>query len=302
MRVSPSLPAGNAPLLTEDSLNFRKVQEDVKDLLVQCPNALDRLKQCLASLVLPLGDGKFAPLVDHAAFEAAKTIPEFFDLMSPYWNCLSTNLLSLLIGTSGCEPAAVKLAEFEEARASSGHLVLCANKAPKNELRSVHNLPLRKLQSLYPAVFTKTERNATRITAEICKPQLEVGKPQLHVSCYEDITTAICGFFRLPKAALVYAGCSEKPLALCWLVSRDILPYMRSHKGVSGDRLLAEQQITQIAFGDAEFHKCLNLKVFNVLGFNCLCGMVALRDMQYNLIGATFYYLLNFFAPSKAHC
>ena len=169
MRVPQSLPAGNAPLLTEASLNLQKVQENVKDLLVQCPNALERLKQCLGSLVLPLGDGKFAPLVDPVAYEAAKTIPKF---LSPYWNCLSTNLLSLLIEASGCKPAVAKLAEFEEARASSSRLVLCANRAPKNELRSVHKAALRKLQSLYPAVFTNTDRNAARITAAIGKPQL----------------------------------------------------------------------------------------------------------------------------------
>ena len=259
MRVPQSLPAGNAPLLTEVSHNFRKVQEDIKDLLVDCPNALERLKQCLGSLVLPLGDGKVAALVDPSSYEAAKTIPKFFKLMSPHWNCLSTNLLSFLIDASGCESAAVKLAEFEKARARSGPLLFCANRSPKNELRSVHESVLKKLQSLYPAVFTNTEQNAIRITAAI-------GKPQLRVSCYEEVTTAICGFFRLPKAAVVCAGCSEKPLALCWLVSRGLLPYMRSHRGgVSGDRLLAEHQITQIAFGDAEFHKCLSLKVFNDL-------------------------------------
>ena len=277
MGVPQSLAAGDAPLLTEASLDFRKVQKDVKDFLLQCPNALEQLKQCLGSLVLPLGDGNVASLVDPVAYEAAKTIPEFFKLMSPYWNCLSTNLLSLLLDASGCEPAVDKLAEFEEARASSGHLVLGTNRAPKSELRSVHKSPLKKLQSLYAAVCTNTERNTVRITAQ-------VGKPQLHVSCYEEVITAICGFFKLPKAAVVCAGCSEKPLALCWLVSRDLLPYMRSHKGgVSGDRLLAEQQITQIAFGDAEFYKCLNLKVFNVLGIVSAVG-VALPDMQFNLI------------------
>ena len=256
MRGPQSPAAGNAPLLTEASLDFQNMQKDVEDLLVWYPNALEQLKQCLASLVLPLGDGKVASLVHPAAYEAAKTIPEFFKLMSPYWNCLSTNLLSLLVDASGCKPAAVKLAEFEKARASSSHLVLGTNRAPKGELRSVHNSPLKKLQSLYAAVSTNTERNTVRITAG-------VDKSQLHVSCYEEVSTAICGFFKLPKAALICAGCSEKPLALCWLVCRDLLPYMRSHKGgVSGDRLLAEQQITQIAFGDAEFYKCLNLKVY----------------------------------------
>ena len=259
MRVPQSPAAGNVPLLTEVSLNFRKVQKDLEDLFVQCPNALEQLKHCLASLVLPLGDGKVASLVDPVDYEAAKTIPEFFKLMSPYWNCLSTNLLSLLVDASGCEPAVVKLVEFEKARASSGHLVLCRNRTLKCELRSVHNSPLKKLQPLYAAVCTNTERNTVRITAG-------VNKPQLYVSCYEEVTTAICGFFRLPKAALICAGCSEKPLALCWLVSRDLLPYMRSHKGgLSGDRLLAEQQIMQIALGEAEFYKCLNLKVFHFL-------------------------------------
>ena len=258
VRVHPSLATGNAPLLSDVSLQFQNLEQDVVDLLVQCPNALTLLKQCLASLVLPLGDGKVASLVDPSSYEAANTIPEFFRLMAPHWNCLSTNLLSLLLEASGCKPAAAKLAEFEEARASSGPLVLCTPTASTGELSSVHSLPLEQLQSLHPAesrAAVHAERNTARITAE-------VDKPLLHVSCLGEVTTAICGFFQLPNAALVYAGCSENPLALCWLVSGDLLPYMRSHKGGrSGDRLLAEQHITQIAFGDTESYRCLNLKV-----------------------------------------
>ena len=259
MRVLHSLATGNAPLLSNVTLQFQNLKRAVVDLLVQCPDALTQLKQCLASLVLPLGGGKVASLVDLNSYEAASTIPEFFRLMAPYWNCLSTNLLSLLFEASGCKPAANKLAEFEEARASSAPLVLCTQTASTGELSSVHSLPLEQLQSFHPAVFTESraaaEQNTARITAE-------VDKPLLHVSCLEEVTTAICGFFQLPKAALVYAGCSENPLALCWLVSRNLLPYMRSHKGGrSGERLLAEQQITQIAFGDTEIYRCLTLKV-----------------------------------------
>ena len=259
VRVRPRLATGNAPLFSEISLEFQELQRDVIDLLVQCPDALAQLKQCLASLVLPLGDGKVASLVDPSSYEAASTILEFFSLMAPHWNCLSTNLLSVLLEASSCKPAAAKLAEFEEARASSGPLVLFTPSTSGGELRLVHSLPLEQLQSLHPAVFTETraaaERNKARITAE-------VGKPLLHVSCLEEVTTAICGFFQLPKAALVYAGCSENPLALCWLVSRDLLPYMRSHKGgLSGDHLLCKQHIAQIVFGEAEIYKCPSHKV-----------------------------------------
>ena len=257
VRVFHRLATRNVPLFSEVSLQFQNLHQDVVDLLVQCPNALTQLKQCLASLVLPLGDGKVVSLVDPGSYEAANTIPDFFRLMAPYWNCLSTHLLSLLLEASGCKPAAAKLTEFEEARASSGSLVLRTQNT--GELRSVHSSPLEQLQSLHPAVFAENkpaaQRNTSRITAE-------VDKPLLHVSCLEEVTTAVCGYFSLPKAAVVYAGCSENPLALCWLMSRDLLPYMRSYMGgISGERLLAEQQITQIAFGDTEDCRCLNLKV-----------------------------------------
>ena len=253
-----SLATGNAPLLSNVTLQFQNLKRAVVDLLVQCRNALTQLKQCLASLVLPLGGGKVASLVDPSSYEAANTIPEFFSLMASHWNCLSTNLLSLLLEASGCKPAAAKLAEF---KTISGPLVLCTQRASTSELSSFHSLPLEQLQSLYPAVFTEsmaaTQQNTARITAE-------VDKPMLHLSCLEEVTTAICGFFKLPKAALVYAGCSANPLALCWLVSRDLLPYMGSYKGgLSGERLLAGQHITQVAFGDAEFYKCPNKTVCN---------------------------------------
>ena len=172
VRVLHSLVTGNTPLLFEVSLQFQNLRQDVVDLLVQCPNALTQLKQCLASLVLPLGDGKVASLVDPGSYESAKTIPKFFKLMAPYWNCLSTSLLSLLLEASGCKPAAAKLAEFEEARASSGSLVLCTHKIFRGELRSVHSLPLKQLQSLHPAVFTEskaaTERNVQLKLVNLC--------------------------------------------------------------------------------------------------------------------------------------
>ena len=262
LRALCSPGTGSTDVLSDASLQFQHLKQDLVDSLVQCPNALTQLKQCLASLVLPLGDGKVASLVDPSSYEAASTIPELFRLMAPYWNCLSTNLLSLLLEASSCKPAAAKLAEFEEARTSSGTLVLCTQTASTGELKSVHSLPLEQLHSLHPAVFTESvaseqaEQNTARITAAVSKPLLQV-------SCYEKTATAICGFFRLPKAALVYAGCSENPLALCWLVSRNLLSYMRNHTGsLSGYHLLAEQQITHIAFGEVEFHNCPNLKVY----------------------------------------
>ena len=79
---------------------------------------------------------------------------------------------------------------------------------------------------------------------------------------YEEITTALSGLFLIPKAALVYAGCSKAPLALCWLVSHDLVEYIKSTTAgsLSGYRLLAEHEVTGVAVGD-QMYKCPTIKV-----------------------------------------
>ena len=244
------------------------------DLLDHFPSALAKLKQILGSLVLPLGEGKVAPLVDPLAYENAETVRELFRLMAPYWNPLSTDLLSLLLEASGCNTAVNKVAEFVEARGSKGHLVLCIRQlqtlaSGKNDLnvtglKTVHNTPLSELQSLHPAVFARLPEHEVTSTRTTVRISVEVDKLLLCMGDYEEITTALSGFFLLPKAALVYAGCSKAPLVLCWLASHDFVAYIKSAKvgGLSGHRLLAESKVTGVAVGD-QMYKCPTIKVKN---------------------------------------
>ena len=241
------------------------------NLLDHFPIALAKLKQALASLVLPLGEGKVAPLVDSLAYEGAITVRELFRLMAPYWNPLSTDLLGLLLEASGCDQAANSVAEFVEARDSKCHLVLCIQQLPtlkhdENDLdmdhfETVHNSPLSDLQSLHPAVFARLPEHkvtSTRITVRI---SVQVNRPLLCIADYKEITTALSGLFRIPKAALVYAGCAKAPLVLCWLISHDIAAYIRSIGiGLSVYRLLVENKVTAVAVGD-RIYKSPTVKV-----------------------------------------
>ena len=237
-------------------------------------NILGVVKEILRSLVLPLGDGKVASLVDAASYQHAQTHRKVFRLMSPYWNCLSTDLLQLLTEASGSNLATMKLSEFVQARSSKGHSVLCCSQGsfkPQRDdeddsispgHRSVHTGPLVALQSLHPAVFTRlpkhkavTSRNTIRITAE-------VNKPLLSLSHSEAVATAVSAVFNLPQQALVYAGCSVSPIVLCWLVSADVLAYIKAVEvGLSSHRLLAEQRISGIAVSDVISYKCPSIKV-----------------------------------------
>ena len=241
------------------------------DLLDQFPNALAKLKQVLASLVLPLGEGKVAPLVDPLVYENAQTVRELFRLMAPYWNPLSTDLLGLLLEASGYSQAASKVAEFVEARASKGHLVLCIRQLPtlasgKNDLNvadleTVHNAPLSELQELHPAVFARLPEHKVTSTRTTVRISVEVNKPLLCIADYEEIITAVCGLFTIPKAALVYTGCSKAPLVLCWLVSHNAVTYISSAaNSLSAHRLLAESKVTGVAVGD-RVYKCPTIKV-----------------------------------------
>ena len=258
--------------LSKTSKLFQQLQRGVMNLLDHFPNALAKLKQVLASLVLPLGEGKVAPLVDPLAYENTQTVRELFRLMTPYWNPLSTDLLGLLLEASGCNQAASKVAEFAEARASKGHLVLCVHQLPalvsgENELdvadhKTVHNDPLSELQSLHPAVFARLPEHKVTSTQTTVRISVEVNKPLLCIADYEQITTVLSGFFKVPKAALVYAGCSKAPLVLCWQAFHDLVAYIKSAGvgGLSGHRLLAEGKVTELAVGD-QMYKCPTINV-----------------------------------------
>ena len=102
------------------------------DLLDCFPNALAKLKHILASLVMPIAThkGEIVELVDPLSYKSAQTVRELFRLMGPYWNCLSADLLILLLEASGCNQAASKVLEFVEARASKTHEVLCIRQQP----------------------------------------------------------------------------------------------------------------------------------------------------------------------------
>ena len=242
------------------------------NLLDHFPNALAKLKQVLASLVLPLGEGKVAPLVDPLAYENTQTVRELFRMMAPYWNPLSTDLLGLLLEASGCNQAASEVAEFVEARASKGHLVLCIRQLPTlasgendldvSDLKTVHNAPLSELQSLHPCVFARLPEHKVTSTRTTVRISVEVNKPLLCIADYEEITTALSGFFKVPISALVYAGCSKAPLVLCWLTSHELVEYIRLTRvgGLSGHRLLAESEVTRVAIGD-RIYKCPTIKV-----------------------------------------
>ena len=272
-KVQPPSVATAVPSdLCETPEMFQQLQRTVMDLLDQFPNALAKLKQVLASLVLPLGEGKVAPLVDPLAYENAQTVQELFRLMAPYWNPLSTDLLGLLLEASGSKQAATKVAEFVEARASKRHLVLCIRQLPNlasggndldvADLETVHNAPLSELQSLHPAVFARLPEHKVIFTRTTVRLSVEVNKPLVCLADYEEITTALSGLFLIPKAALVYAGCSKAPLALCWLVSHDLVEYIKSTTAgsLSGYRLLAEHEVTGVAVGD-QMYKCPTIKV-----------------------------------------
>lgn len=249
--------------LSEITELFQQLQQKVIDLLDHIPDAIAKLKEVLALLVLPLGEGEVVPLVDRFSYEDAQTVQELFGLMASYWNPLSTDLMNLLFEDSnlGCEEAASEVAKFAQARASKGHLVLCVCQHGENDLdvadlEAVHNAPLSELQSLHPALFTPlpehTELTFTRSTFRI---SVEVNKPFLCIADYEEIITALSGFFQVPKATLVYAGCSKVPLVLCWLVPKGFVAYIRSAAvgGLSGHRLLVENKVTWIAVGDQTY-------------------------------------------------
>ena len=246
---------------------------------------LNKLKSVLSSLVLPLSDCKVVALVEPSVYADAQTIQDFARLMAPYWNCVSTDLLQLLVEESGCSLAVTKLKELISTREMRADLVLaaqpfttnskpdCTGYATTNAATSglspehtlAHSSSLQELQSQQPAVFAKLPEHCSNAFQNAVRVSVEIAKAALHITDYDCITLAVSAFFDLPCAALVYCGCSQSPLVVCWEISRELLAYIRPvFPGQSCHTLLAEQGITGLAVADEIKYRCPSIKVITL--------------------------------------
>ena len=125
---SPSAFTSDQSNLEEFSQLFLKLLQDVIECLDQQPNALEILKKALASLVIPLGEGKVASLVDPSLYSDATTVNEVFASLSPHLNPLSLDLLQCLVILTDCKSAIEGVSGFNQLRLSMSHLILCSSR------------------------------------------------------------------------------------------------------------------------------------------------------------------------------
>ena len=234
-------------------------------------NAAKKTKSVLSSLTLQLRDGKTVPLVDPAAYQEARTIPELMKSMSPYWNCLSLSIFEAVVKSSGCSASTSALQDFKSARNSSSHLILVAQAATASgDQKALHPLKhhSEKLQSCQPAVFARLPGHQLCASVNVTQISVEVDKAVLHLTDYNHVTEAVVAFLNLPVAALVYCGCSENPLALFWEVSRELVGHISSViPGFRQYRQLLEYNITTLCVRDELKYSCPNMKVRDYLIF-----------------------------------
>ena len=242
----------------------------------QLPDSLSRLKQFFSQLVLPIGEGKVVPIVNPSTYENAVSTTEVLRCQSSLWNCFSPNLLMMISEECQCPQAIEAVEQFLQFHSKCASSLICRRtKLPTKASKlttslhpshlACHTGPLNDLQSLHPCVF---DEHKSPEPLETIRVTVQVDRPHLTLQNYDDITTAVCGYFKIPRVALVYAGCSEDCQVVCWNMSTALLPYlMIASPGVSSYRLMAEQRILGVAAGDLQHH-CLSLKVSKVM--SCL--------------------------------
>ena len=253
---------------------FLQTLRNVLDAFEQDSIPLNKVKSILSSLVLPLGSGKVAALVEPSAFANAQTLQDFSRLMAPYWNCVSADLLRLLAEESGSILAASRVNEFISTREVRADLVLAVQTSTTTSNqngvgsglslghKSAHSAPLEELQSQHPAVFARLPEHRVSASRSVARISVEVGVPVLHLTGYYNIVQAVSAFFQLPCAALVYCGCSQSPLIVCWEIATELVKYITSNNpGLGAYRLLTEQEITGLAVADKIKYQCPSIKV-----------------------------------------
>ena len=268
----PSPPPPSQLQVSNLQSQFLQTLQSVMKAFEQLPDSVSRLKQFFSQLVLPMGEGKVVPLVSPSTYENAATTKEVFRSQSSLWNCFSPHLLQMMSEECECPPAIAAVEQFMQFRSKFATSLVCRRTKPLQKVDSTttalhpshlayHTGPLSDLQSLHPSAFECLVEHHGSQPLETVRVTVQVDRPHLTLQDYDNITTAVCGYFEIPRAALVYAGCSEDGAVVCWTTSAGLLPYLKSvPPGISSDRLMAEQKILGIAAGDLHYY-CMTLKV-----------------------------------------
>ena len=262
----PSPPSTSQLQVSDLQSQFLHTLRSVMDGFEQLPDSVSHLKQFFSQLVLPMREGEVVPLVSPSTYENAATTKEVFRSQSTLWNCFSPHLLKMMSEECQCPPAIAAVEQFMQFRSRFATSLVCRQtKLPSASLHPSHLAyntgPLSDLQSLRPSAFECLVEHRGSQPLETVRVTVQVDRPHLTLQNYDNITTAVCGYFEIPRAALVYAGCSEDGAVVCWTTSADLLPYLKSvPAGRSSARLMAEQKILGIAAGDLHYH-CMTLKV-----------------------------------------
>ena len=244
----------------------------VMEAFEQLSDSLSRLTQFFSQLVLPMGEGKVVPIVSPSTYENATTTKDVFRSQSSLVNCFSPHLLKMMSEECQCPPAIAAVEEFLQFRSKFAMSLICrrTKSLPKASTTTTplhpshlayHTGPLSHLQSLHPRAFECLDEHKNREPLEMVRLTVHIDRPHLTLQDYDEITTVVCGYFLIPRVALVYAGCSEDGHVVSWTLSSALLPHFKSvSPGMSSDRLMAEQRIVGVAAGDLQYH-CLKLKV-----------------------------------------
>ena len=281
----------------------------------QLPKSLDCLKQFFSQLVLPSAKGKVVPIISSSTYEKAVTSREVLRQQSSLWNCFSPHLLKMMCEECECTPAIAAMEQFILFRNQFITSLICRRKqtptkkqnimTPSSSLHpshlALHTGPISDLQSLHPSVFDKLDQHKrSRVidTIETIRLTVHIDRPRLTLQEYDDITTSVCGYFDIPRAALVYGGCSQDGQVVCWMTSASLLPYIKNvDLGMSSNRLMAEEGILSVAVGDLHI-RCMRRKVSIVMcndtNVITACTMyIHLLYFTYMYVTALVHYLIH---------
>ena len=274
-----SLPPTSDLPVSDLQTKFLQTFEVIAEAFDQLPKSLDCLKQFFSQLVLPSAKGSVVPIISSSTYEKAVTSREVLRQQSSLWNCFSPHLLKMMCEECECTPAIAAMEQFILFRNQFITSLICRRKQTLNKKHSsslhpshlaLHTGPISDLQSLHSSVFDKLDEHTRVIdTIETIRLTVHIDRPRLTLQEYDDITTSVCGYFNIPRAALVYGGCSQDGQVVCWMTSASLLPYLKSvDLGMSSNRLMAEEGILSVAVGELHI-RCMRRKVSIVTYVHC---------------------------------
>ena len=243
---------------------FGIMMRDITQVLHVCDTALENMLITFEQMAYFMKSETYIAVVQSKEYKSVDSVRTLFQLLAPHWKPVDYSLLSSLVFATGSEKAIRRLQEYISKTES-----LVLGRGGEKMYVPVETETLCSSDALGTVTTPNLESNPARA---ICSQPVSksdsvnvivrVEKDKISWGGIRNISSLLCGMFRLPPYALQYDEANPGSVVIKWVLSRGLVGHIRSIVLSDDDKVLLEREAIQYITVDSKiFYKDFFMEV-----------------------------------------